>query len=59
MNDPFPVPPAVLEGVEAVRPSGRSNMLDRPSVERHQGEYAREVFHGFRAEPETAGDTDA
>jgi len=26
------VPPAVLQGIEAVRKSGRTNMLDRPMV---------------------------
>ncbi len=26
------IPPEVLEGIEAVRVSGRTNMLDRPAV---------------------------
>ena len=26
------IPPAVLKGIEAVRRSGRTNMLDRPAV---------------------------
>ena len=62
------VPRAVLEGIEAVRRSGRTNMLDRPAVVRladqlghhatvlwiheHPAEYARGVFHGFLVEPD-------
>jgi hypothetical protein len=66
MNEPVPVP--VLEGIEAVRRSGRTNMLDRPRVAQlcdelgfyeaalwvheHRDLYARGIFHGFRAEPD-------
>jgi len=32
MGDSIPIPPEVLEGIEAVRQSGRTNMLDRPEV---------------------------
>jgi len=32
MADPISIPPEVLEGIEAVRQSGRTNMLDRPAV---------------------------
>ena len=32
MVDSIPIPPEVLEGIEAVRKSGRTNMLDRPAV---------------------------
>ena len=32
MGDSIPIPPEVLEGIEAVRQSGRTNMLDRPAV---------------------------
>ncbi len=60
------VPPDVREGLEAVRLSGLTNMLDRPAVARiaaamgydacarwvleHRGLYARGVFYGFEAE---------
>ncbi len=59
------VPPTVREGLEAVRLSGLTNMLDRPAVARIAAEmgydacarwvhrnrdlYARGVFHGFEA----------
>lgn len=58
-----PVPRAVFEGIEAVRRSGLTNMLDRPTVailargmgyaeasrwvRRHRALYARAIFHGF------------
>ena len=58
----------VLEGIEAVRDSGLTNMLDRPVVillarqagfeeaaqwiETHTRQYAEGIFHGF----EEAGD---
>ena len=61
-----PVPQAVLEGLEAVRASGRTNMLDwarvaelavelgRPEVAAwmhgHMGDYIRGIFEGFRTE---------
>jgi hypothetical protein len=67
-NDAIVVPRAVLAGIETARRSGRANMLDRPGVVRladqlgfhetvlwlhdHPSEYARGVFHGFRAEPD-------
>jgi hypothetical protein len=57
------VPKAVLDGLEAVRQSGLTNMLDRPVVaelardvgfdeaarwvEDHRGQYAEAIFHGF------------
>jgi hypothetical protein len=64
--DAVRVPPDVYQGLEAVRLSGRTNMLDRPAVARiaadmgydecarwvhaNRGLYARGVFHGFEAE---------
>lgn len=58
----------VLQGLEAVRISGATNMLDRPAVallaeemgfaeaalwvREHRGEYARGVFNGFEAASE-------
>ena len=32
MGDKVKIPAAVLRGIEAVRVSGRTNMLDRPAV---------------------------
>jgi len=32
MTDPITIPPEVLKGIEAVRKSGKTNMLDRPAV---------------------------
>ena len=32
MADKIIIPAAVLQGIEAVRKSGRTNMLDRPAV---------------------------
>ncbi|MEN6521088.1 MAG: DUF5049 domain-containing protein [Armatimonadota bacterium] len=59
-----PIPADVLEGLEAVRTSGRTNMLDVPVVmklalemgfpqttlwiDEHQALYAAGVFRGFR-----------
>ena len=59
------VPKAVLDGLEAVRQSGLTNMLDRPVVaqlaaefgfdeaaqwlEAHRDEYAQGIFRGFEA----------
>ncbi len=59
------VPRDVLQGLEAVRISGATNMLDRPMVahlaqemgfeeaarwvREHRGGYARGVFNGFEA----------
>lgn len=63
----IPVPAAVWQGVDAVRLSGLTNMLDRPTVvriageldfpeavgwiESHPKEYAEGVFRGFVVEP--------
>ncbi len=60
------VAPEVHEGLEAVRLSGLTNMLDRPAVARiaaamgydacarwvrdHRALYARGIFHGFEAD---------
>ncbi len=65
-RDAVRVPPDVREGLEAVRLSGLTNMLDRPAVARiaaamgyeacarwardHRALYARGVFHGFEAD---------
>ena len=62
------VPKAVLEGLEAVRTSGLTNMLDRPVVARlasefgferaarwvetHRKDYAEGIFRGFEATEE-------
>ena len=62
------VPKAVLDGLEAVRQSGLTNMLDRPIVaelasefgfeeaarwiKAHRREFAVGVFHGFTAAEE-------
>ena len=62
------VPKAVLDGLEAVRRCGLTNMLDRPVVaelarefgfedaarwvETHRKEYAEAIFHGLEAEEE-------
>lgn len=62
-----PVPSDVFEGVEAVRRSGVTNMLDAPHVAEiaelmgypaaaewvraHHDLYARAVFHGFAVTP--------
>ena len=59
------VPKAVLDGLEAVRQSGLTNMLDRPVVARlarefgferaarwietHRKQYAEGIFRGFEA----------
>ena len=59
------VPQAVLDGLEAVRQSGLTNMLDRPVVARlarefgferaarwietHRKHYAEGIFRGFEA----------
>ena len=63
---PVPVPAAVLEGLEAVRASGMTNMLDRPVVQKlavemgcfetadwidgHTREYAQGIFRGFHVD---------
>jgi len=62
------VPKAVLDGLEAVRRSGITNMLDRPVVaelarefgfdeaarwvEDHRDQYAQAIFRGFEATEE-------
>ena len=64
------VPQAVLDGLEVVRQSGATNMLDRPAVIRlaaefghdeaaawvrsHRADYARGVFNGFTVAEEEA-----
>jgi len=64
--DKIRVPKGVLEGLEAVRESGVTNMLNRPVVARlaeemgfkeaarwietHRKEYAEGIFRGFAAE---------
>ena len=64
----IPVPAVVWQGIEAVRLSGLTNMLDRPEVvriareldfteaagwiEAHPKEYAEGVFRGFVVEPD-------
>jgi hypothetical protein len=64
----IPVPAAVWQGIDAVRLSGLTNMLDRPEVvriarkldfseaagwiEAHPKEYAEGVFRGFVVEPD-------
>lgn len=65
---PIPVPAAIWQGIDAVRLSGLTNMLDRPEVvwiareldfseaagwiEAHPKEYAEGVFRGFVVEPD-------
>ncbi|HEX2950999.1 MAG TPA: DUF5049 domain-containing protein [Armatimonadota bacterium] len=66
MKEPIAVPAAVLEGLEAVRQSGDTNMLDRPRVielaevmgydetavwvRDNRHLYAEGIFAGFRAD---------
>ncbi len=68
---PIKVPAAVLAGLEYVRQSGKTNMLDRPRVvqialvagygatalwvQEHRDAYARGIFRGFAAEDEVPG----
>lgn len=63
-EDPVTVSREVFEGIEAVRQSGATNMLDRPRVAELAQEmgfyataawvlenrelYARAIFHGFK-----------
>ncbi|MHB9106898.1 MAG: DUF5049 domain-containing protein [Armatimonadota bacterium] len=65
---PVPVPKAVYDGLEAIRRSGLSNMLDRPRVieiaelwgddataawvRTHRAEYAQLIFRGVTIENE-------
>ena len=66
-SDRVPVSREVFEGIEAVRRSGLTNMLDRPRVaelaeqlgfeesarwiREHRDLYARAIFHGFEVNP--------
>jgi hypothetical protein len=66
-----PVPRAVYDGLDAVRRSGLTNMLDRPRVaeladelgfpesaawvREDRGRYAQAVFRGIRAADEDGG----
>ena len=68
---PIPIPPRVLRGIDAVRESGLTNMLNRPLVAElaaalgfpetsgwilaHSSEYANGIFRGFTAETGTKG----
>lgn len=68
MNAKVKAPRAVIDGIESVRLTGRTNMLDRQTVqvianelelwetvlwlEDHPKEYANGLFHGFEAEEE-------
>jgi len=68
MKEPIAVPAAVLEGLEAVRQSGYTNMFDRPRVielaemmgydatakwvREHRDLYARLLFNGVVVEQE-------
>ena len=65
---PITVPAAVWRGLEAVKDSGTTNMLDRPAVlkiaeflgfhetarwiEAHHGPYSEGLFKGFTVDPE-------
>ena len=65
-NQPVRVPREVLDGIEAVRRSGRTNMLDRHAaaliaeslgflpaalwIRENRELYARGIFQGFEAE---------
>ena len=65
---PIPIPAAVWQGLESVRRSGLTNMLDRPAVikiaealdfpetarwiEAHHGPYSEGLFKGFVVDPE-------
>ena len=67
MSERVPVPHRVFEGIEAVRRSGLTNMLDRLRVAEIAEEmgfseaaewirnnrelYARAIFHGFEVRP--------
>jgi len=66
MKEPIAVPAAVLEGLEAVRQSGYTNMLDRPRVielaemmghdetaewlRNNRRTYSEGIFAGFRVD---------
>jgi len=67
-SEPVIVSRRILDGIEAVRASGRTNMLDRPAVMRiadqlgfrvaslwvyeNPSKYARGIFAGFRVDPD-------
>jgi Mg/Co/Ni transporter MgtE len=69
---PIPITKAVFEGLEAVRLSGATNMLDRPRVvelldsmgyddaaewvRNHKSEYSHGVFQGFQVTEEAAAE---
>ena len=71
-DERIPLTQSVWEGLEAVRRSGLTNMLDRPMVaylagefgyqetadwvESHRREYAEGIFRGFYVEPEGEGE---
>ena len=70
-HDRVRVPREVFEGIEAVRQSGLTNMLDCPAVAEiadamgfeasarwlraHRDLYARAIFHGFEVDSDTKG----
>ena len=70
-NERVRVSPEVFEGLEAVRLSGLTNMLDRPAVaeiaeamgyedsacwvREHRDLFARGIFRGFEVEAEKGG----
>lgn len=70
-GDRVRIPGEVFEGIEAVRQSGLTNMLDRPAVaeiaeemgfeesarwvREHRDLYARAIFHGFEVAGPTEG----
>jgi hypothetical protein len=65
-DGPIAVPARVLEGIEEIRKSGVTNMLDRLKVTellinmgyfdaadwvyKHRDEYAKAIFRGFKVE---------
>jgi len=71
---PVPVPKAVYDGLEAIRRSGLTNMLDRPRVieiaelwgddataawvRTHRAEYAKLIFAGVTIDDEEAACAD-
>jgi len=66
--EPVPIPETVYRVIDAIRRSGVTNMLDRPTVveiarkldfhdealwiEQHAGEYAQCIFRGVKSVPE-------
>lgn len=67
MSEAVPVSAEVFDGIEAVRRSGLTNMLDRPRVAEiaelmgfdqsaawvraHRDLYPQAIFHGFEVKP--------